>query len=254
MFDNCDDYDPARPWTPVVLSNLEPKEMYWLWPFYLPGRTVAVLDGDPGQGKSLLAIDIAARLSRGVPMPHCRQIFEPSSTIILAAEDDYEFTIRPRAEAAGADLSRLIFPQPDLSLPRFPRDCRKLLRMAGGHVRLIIIDPLSAFLEGSVNVDQAVRKVLYRFAQLADMSDATILCIRHLSKRESGPSIHRGHGSMGIIAAARCALFAVPHPSQPIQTLTVTKSNLGPRPPSLGYRIVRTESGWPKLNGSARSR
>src|SRR5436309_8572161 len=90
------------------LSRVRPGSVRWLWEPYLPRGKLAVLDGDPGVGKSLLTIDLAARLSRGGPLPGGRSAGRPHVTLVLNAEDDPADTTRPRAEAAGADLDRVV--------------------------------------------------------------------------------------------------------------------------------------------------
>src|SRR5881398_2781595 len=90
------------------LSNVRPETVRWLWEPYLPRGKLALLDGDPGVGKSLLTIDLAARLSRGGPLPDGSPSGRPHLTLLLGAEDDAADTTRPRAEAAGADLGRVV--------------------------------------------------------------------------------------------------------------------------------------------------
>src|SRR5438874_9318625 len=91
-----------------ALSQIRPEPIRWLWPAFLPRGKLALLDGDPGVGKSLLTIDLAARLSRGAPLPDGSPVERPHVSLLLGAEDDAADTIRPRAEAAGADLDRVI--------------------------------------------------------------------------------------------------------------------------------------------------
>src|SRR5437660_9922117 len=98
------------PWTAELCCDVRPTALDWLWPRYLARGKLAILDGDPGMGKSLLALDLIARLTRGGPMPDGSPLARPGTAILLSAEDDPADTIRPRAEAAGADLARLVAP------------------------------------------------------------------------------------------------------------------------------------------------
>src|SRR5881398_3739736 len=90
------------------LSRVRPARVEWLWPHYLARGKLALLDGDPGVGKSLITIDLAARLSRGGPLPDGCVAGRPHLTLLLSAEDGAADTTRPRAEAAGADLDRVV--------------------------------------------------------------------------------------------------------------------------------------------------
>jgi hypothetical protein len=52
-----------------AVSQLAPEPLEWLWTGRLAFGKPALIDGDPDQGKSLLALDLCARLSTGRPMP-----------------------------------------------------------------------------------------------------------------------------------------------------------------------------------------
>jgi hypothetical protein len=95
---------------PVLLqaSTISAKPVNWLWQWWLARGSLAVIDADPGMGKSTLTLDIAARLSRGDPMPFGpADLREPAATLLLCDEDDAETTVRPRLDLAGADASRV---------------------------------------------------------------------------------------------------------------------------------------------------
>jgi hypothetical protein len=95
---------PARPW--VMSNEVKPEHITWLWRERIPFGKVTLLDGDPGQGKSTIGLDIAARLSRGRAMPGESSAEPAAGAVIISFEDGAADTIRPRLEAAGADLSR----------------------------------------------------------------------------------------------------------------------------------------------------
>ena len=233
----------TRPLSQVQVSTLE-----WLWELRVPRGTLALLDGDPEIGKSLITIDLAARLSRGGELPDAAPSGRPHVTLLLGAEDNPAAIIRPRAEAAGADLDRVIVLDDEdrspLSLPASIPELEELILIHAAD--LVVIDPISAFLatEAAANVDQCVRLALGPLAALAARTNCTILLVRHLRKDESGRAIYRGLGSIGFIAAARTALLAARHPSDPTQcVLAVTKSNASAHARSLGYRIRSDAAG-----------
>src|SRR4051812_12512617 len=109
-------------WKARLCSEIAPAALEWLWPGYLARGKLTLLDGDPGMGKSLITLDLIARLTRGGPLPDGTPVDRPTTCAVLSAEDDYADTIRPRAEAAGADLSRLVVPDLGGRAARFPAD------------------------------------------------------------------------------------------------------------------------------------
>ncbi len=241
--------EPAR-LVVVPVSEVESETVLWLWGGRLPRKKLVVLDGDPGLGKSTLALDIAARLSRGAATPDGSPGAGPECVIVASAEDGPGDTIRPRLEAAGADLSRihlLLEVQAPGAAPRplsLPEDLG-LLRAEVLRLRpaLVVVDPLVAYLSAGTNTwkDQDTRRVLHTLAKLAEESGAAILALRHLNKGESRNPLYRGGGSIGIIAAARVGLLVAPDPEDPDgprRVLAVNKCNLAQKSPSLAYRII----------------
>jgi hypothetical protein len=97
----------------VLVSDVQPKKLEWLWHSRIPLGKVTVLDGDPGLGKSLISIELAALLSTGKPMPNAAtaDFHEPAGAVFLSAEDDPEDTIQPRLALIGADLTRVVLLQ-----------------------------------------------------------------------------------------------------------------------------------------------
>ncbi len=240
---------PAAPITLAEpLSKIRSETIKWLWEPYLPRGKVVLLDGDPGIGKSLLCIDLASRLSRGGPLPNGATANRPQVTLLLNAEDDPNDTTRPRAEAAGADLDRIIVAS---LLNRFPLSFPKHLPGLADLVRkhrldLIVIDPITAFLGRGVaaNSEAGVRPMLALFNLLAERQDCTILLVRHLRKASGGKAIHRGLGSIGFVASVRTGLLAAKHPTEPGRAVfAATKSNLAGAIPTLGYRIATDAAG-----------
>jgi hypothetical protein len=231
------------------LAQVRAETVRWLWRPFLPRGKLTLLDGDPGVGKSLLTIDLAARLSRGGVLPDGSPADRPHTVLLLNAEDSAADTTRPRAAAAGADLDRLGVVSAADRLPHLPDclpDLERLIAMAGAD--LLVIDPLMAFLPPKVSagIDQCVRTALTPLARLAERTDCGILLVRHLRKQAGGKAVRRGQGSMGIAGAARTGLLAGPHPADPtLGVLAVVKSNLAGAVPSLGYRIAVGPTGLP---------
>lgn len=249
----------SRPAVITRLSEVTSCTVRWLWPGRIPLGKVTVRDGDPGLGKSLLSIGLAARMSTLQSMPDgaASDLSEPAGVVILSAEDDLADTIRPRLEAAGADLSRIVA----LTAIREGEDERlptlldlEAIRHEITHdnARLLIIDPLMAYLPSKVDSyrDQDVRRSLAPLAALAAETGVAVLVIRHLNKNGNGNALYRGGGSIGIIGAARSGLLVAKDPDDPDgerRILVSTKSNLAKLPSALAYRIAVTAENVPFL-------
>lgn len=231
----------------VRVSSVPRERVRWLWLDHLPLGKLAVLDGDPGLGKSSITLDLAARISVGRALPEDHRDREPAGVVLLSAEDGIGDTIRPRLEAAGADLDRVavltaVREDGKPRLPTLPGDVERLREAVRAmRAALVVVDPLMAFLNGAVDShrDQDVRGALYQLAELAEREACSLLVVRHLNKMGGGHPLYRGGGSIGIIGAARAALLAVPdREDRKKRVLAVTKLSLAPIPPALGYSIA----------------
>jgi RecA-family ATPase len=241
----------------VKLSDVQPKPVRWLWQGRMPLGKVSILDGDPGFGKSLISIDIAARVSKGREMPNAAipDLKSPAGVVFLSAEDDPQDTIRPRLDVAGADLTRIVLlcsvrKETELCLPSVAdlEAIREAVKAA--NAALVVIDPLMAYLPTEVNshIDQDIRRSLAPVASLAAELEIAVLVIRHLNKASGGNPLYRGGGSIGIIGAARSGLLATKDPDDEAKyILSVTKSNLARLSPSLSYSIEETYAEVPYL-------
>jgi RecA-family ATPase len=235
-------------------SELKPQAVSWLWPGRLALGSRSLLSGDPGLGKTFLALDWCARLSSGRPMPDGSPNPGPANAIVLSGEDDPKQTIRPRLEALGADLDRVFIPSPSddfVDGPCLPSQWKQLDEaVAARDARLLVIDPITEFLDAgiSLNSDVAARRALRPLKRLATRHQCAVLVLRHLNKSGRGPSIYRGGGSIGLLGACRSDWVVGRDPTQPdISVLAQVKNNLGPRQPSLAYRFEGGDGAPPNL-------
>jgi hypothetical protein len=215
-----------------------------------------MLDGDPDLGKSLIALDLCARLSTGRPFPDGRPGPGPTNTLVLSAEDNVADTIVPRLCHLGADLARVTVWQrerDDEAWPwRFPADVALLdeaLRQTDA--RLAVIDPIMAFLDDRVlyGSDQSVRRALNPLIQLAERHRCALLMHRHLNKQSAGKALYRGLGSIAFVAAARIAMVVGRDPSDPGRcVLAQVRNSAAPIQPSLAYQITGGAGVPPSLN------
>ena len=245
----------------VKLSEVETQQIDWLWQRRVPLGKITLLDGDPGIGKSLLAITIAACISTGRPMPDGTP-GRQGSIILITSEDSAEDIIKPRMEAAGGDPSRVVLLNAVLSFDvkrlfmydrpfSLSRDLKDLeVGIRRHNAILVVIDPLMAVLGRNIDSsrDQDVREVLTPLAQIAERTGCAILIIRHLNKGNSANSLYRGAGSIGIIAAARIGLLVAHDPGDEQKRVFATiKNNLSKVATNLTFQIVENERGVPYI-------
>ncbi len=235
----------------ILLADVEPEVVEWLWPGRIPYGKVSIIDGDPGQGKSALSIDLAARITRGREWPDGGRP-DPGGAVICSAEDGLADTIRPRLDAAGGDPQKVLalatvpLPGDSERMIEIPADL-DLLREAIRQVdaRLLIIDPLMAFLppEADAHKDQHVRRALSPLAKMAESTGCAVVVIRHLNKG-GGAVLYRGGGSVGIIGAARSGMLVAPHPEDDdLRVLAPTKNNLAAHAPTLTFCMREAANG-----------
>ncbi len=249
------------------LSEIKTQHITWLWENRIPQGKITLLEGDPGMGKSLLAIDIAAHVSTGRPMPG-DSTGKIGSVILIAPEDSAADTIKPRAAAAGGDLSRIhvlctvedlnvndvkklkIYQKP-FSLAKIAKNLFDLEQtIIQTKAILVILDPLTAVLGHNIDSsrDQGIREIFTPLALLAESTNCAFLVVRHLKKGSSDNLLYRGAGSIGIIAAARTCLTIFYDPAdEKKRVLAVTKSNLAEPPKNLSYQVVPNESLVPHI-------
>jgi hypothetical protein len=246
--------DPTEePLTPYLLrlSDVVPRRVDWISPGRLAFGKTSILDGDPGLGKSTVALQWAADMSRGRPILGGPTL-KPRHVIILSAEDTAEDTIQPRMEAADADLTRChVFRLKDVRnddhLPYFPAYLGHLEQQIDAtRAGLVIIDPLMAFLDENIksNNDQSVRRALSPLASTAERAGCAILLLRHLNKSVGGMPLYRGGGSMGIVGAARFAMVVAKDPEDEAgrtRVIAMQKVNIGKEPPAVAYELETVE-------------
>ncbi len=233
----------------VLLSDVEPEPISWLWPHRIARGKVTLIDGDPGLGKSVLTVDWSARVSQGMPWPDGAPC-PKGGVVILTAEDGIADTVRPRLDAAGGRADQVLALQVAgedehaVSIPGDLADIERAISRVGAI--LVVVDPLAAFLDAATNtrVDHDVRRALRPLAALAERTGAAVVVIRHLNKSTGGPAIYRGGGSIGIIGAARIALLVGQDPDdEGRRVLAAIKTNIGPKPPALAFRLTEARNG-----------
>ena len=223
----------------IRMSDVELTPVDWLWKPYLPFGKLSVLQGNPGEGKTYFAMHLAAACTNGKLLPNMERL-EPFNVIIYqTAEDGLGDTVKPRLIEAGADLDRvLVIDDSDVQLTLSDERIEKAI--IENNAKLVIIDPIQAYLGADVDMNRAneVRPIFMRLGQVAQRTGCAILLIGHLNKAAGMQSLQRGLGSIDIAAAVRSVMFIGKLKHDPtMRILTHEKSSLAPPGVSLAFSL-----------------
>ena len=228
----------------ICAADIKPEHVEWLVDQSFPLGMLAVIGGQPGLGKSQISINLAAGVTTGKGLPGTGVFSNLGSVIILANEDDAARTIRPRLDAAGADITKVHIVEgvaregAEVDMFQLDSDIADLRdrTLQLGDVRLIIIDPPSAYLGTKVDSykDSDVRRVLMPLSTLANETGAMILLIVHLNKRTDGGAQQRFSGSTAWTAAPRVGFMVAEDPLTKQRFMLPVKNNIGDD--RLGYQ------------------
>jgi RecA-family ATPase len=238
----------------MTLSEVEPEEVDWFWEPLIPYRMLTIMEGDPGIGKSYLAMHIAAEASRGGRLPNGDRLHK-QRVLYFSAEDDPAFTIRPRIDAMGGDPDRIRFQA------KYSPFNDRGLRQARSEVRetkpdLIIIDPLYAYVPADTEMyrPNQIRQLLGELNDLASHSDAAVLVIRHLTKAKHDKAMYQGAGSIDVIGVARSALLVAEDPEDSdVKVVAHIKHNLSARGDSWAFKLLQQEGQLPLVKWQGKS-
>ena len=232
--------EPSKPETVKIIrmSDVELTPVDWLWKPYLPFGKLSVLQGNPGEGKTYFAMHLAAVCTNGKLLPNMERM-EPFNVIYQTAEDGLGDTVKPRLIEAGADLDRvLVIDDSEVQLTLSDERIEKAI--IENNARLVIIDPIQAYLGADVDMNRAneVRPIFMRLGQVAQRTGCAILLIGHLNKAAGMQSLQRGLGSIDIAAAVRSVMFIGKLKHDPtMRILTHEKSSLAPPGASLAFSL-----------------
>jgi len=248
--------DPAAAIAPVLrttrLSDVEPEDVQWLWASHIPASKLALVVGDPSIGKSSMTLDLAARLTTGKPWPDGAPAVPVGDVLLLQAEDGVADTVRKRFDNAGGDATRLRLidavckdgSEEWFSLESHLEHLRPLL--AGGTVRLLIIDPLAAYLgKADSYKDADVRRVLAPLVKLAAETGVAVVAVMHLNKKVDFQALYRVGGSIGFMAVPRVVMLVTTDQHDPERRLLrQPKNNLAAKPGVMAFRITEQGLRW----------
>lgn len=225
----------------------------WLWAQRIALGKISIMAGDPGLGKSQISCHFAAAVTTGGRWPDGSRA-PTGSVIFICCEDDAADTIKPRLEAAGADCNRIVLydwtSNRDGSRQHFDVgqhiEALSALVREMGDVRLIVIDPISAYMGGAdSHVVADVRQALAPLQAMASELGPAVLMVSHLNKGGgAGGAMNRVSGSGAFVAVARSAWLVAKDPQDEIRRiLTPLKNNLGDDQTGFSYRVESWQSG-----------
>ena len=235
----------------TCIADVQPEAVKWLWPGRIPLGELTMIVGDPGLGKSQICASLASVVTNGGQWPVDRSFAEVGSVLILSAEDNIKHTIRPRLDAAGADVTRCH------TLQAVKRQAEDGTSFEGGFslaldlaklsvlmdelkdVRLVIIDPVSAYLgETDSHKNAEVRGMLAPLTTLAGAHKAAIILVSHLTKSQSANALMRVQGSIAFAALCRAVWGVTADKDDRARRLFMPlKNNLGQDKTGLAYQI-----------------
>lgn len=225
----------------IHMEDVVSKEVEWLWYPYIPYGKITIVEGDPGKGKTTLVLKLVAALSRGLPLP-CDddREQEPIHIIYQTAEDGIDDTIKPRLEKAGADCSMIrVIDETDKELSMTDDRLEQAIIETGA--RLIILDPIQAYIGATVDMHRAneIRPVLKHLGIIAEKHNCAIILIGHMNKASGSKSTYRGLGSIDIQATARSVLLVARLRDKPnIRIMAHDKSSLAPAGDAIGFEMT----------------
>ena len=233
----------------INMEQVEIEKIDWLLYPFIPFGKVTIVQGDPGEGKTTMVLQIIAKLTKGeavLPsgsdepaLEEKTMDLEPVNVIYQTAEDGLGDTIKPRLLSAGADCSRvMVIDDNDQALTMM--DARLEEAIIKTKARLVVLDLIQGFLGAAVDMHRAneIRPLMKRVAVLAEKYHCAIILIGHMNKNSNGKSSYRGLGSIDFQAAARSVLIVGRIKDEPeIRVVCHVKSSLAPEGKSIAFRL-----------------
>ena len=221
----------------INMADVEAVAVKWLWKPYIPLGKITIIQGDPGEGKTTLALSIAAAFTQGENLPNEVETKVPMNVIYQTAEDGLADTIKPRLEAVNADCARvLVIDESKEELSMTDERIEKAIQQTGA--KLIILDPIQAYIGANVDMHRAneIRPVMSKLGRIAEEYGCAVVLIGHMNKAAGQKSSYRGLGSIDITAVARSVLIVGKMRDSPSKRIiTQAKSSLAPVGKSLLY-------------------
>ena len=251
----------------INMDTVEVEQIEWLLYPFIPYGKVTIIQGDPGEGKTTMVLQIIAKLTRGEPIlsvdstkdkrtnidseggtvdtenaendVSTQHLEIPVNVIYQTAEDGLGDTIKPRLLAAGADCTKVMVID-DSEQPLTMADVRLEEAIVQTKARMVVLDPIQGFLGAEVDMHRAneICPLMKRIAVLAEKYHCAIILIGHMNKNSNGKSSYRGLGSIDFQAAARSVLIVGRIKDEPeVRVVCHTKSSLAPEGKAIAFRL-----------------
>lgn len=230
----------------IKMSDIEAQEIEWLWYPYIAYGKLAIVQGDPGDGKTTLILNLAAKLTKGEGLDENMKVMEPVNVIYQTAEDGLADTVKPRLLQAGADCEKvLVIDESEKSLSMLDERIEEALIKTGA--RVLILDPIQAYLGSGTDMNRAneVRNMTKRLAALAEKYKCAIILIGHMNKAAGNKAAYRGMGSIDFYAVARSVLLVGRVEGEPnIRAMVQIKNNLAEFGHAKAFRLSEEGFRW----------
>lgn len=223
----------------INMENVHSKEVEWLWYPYIPYGKITIIEGDPGEGKTTLVLQLASLLSKGDKLPLNDYLPETHKIIYQTAEDGLEDTIKPRLVEAKADCKNIyVIDESKTPLSMLDERIEEAIAQTGAH--LLILDPIQAYIGADINMNKAneVRNVMAQIGKIAEKYNCAVVLIGHMNKGSGNKSSYRGMGSIDFHAAARSVLVVGRVKDEPeTRAVIQIKSSLAPEGDAIAFRL-----------------
>ena len=230
----------------TLYSDVQAEKVHWFWyPFIAYGK-VTLLQGDPGDGKSTMMLNLISELSVGGKTPDGKDIGRPQHVIYQCSEDGAADTIKPRLEKCGADCRNIAFIDEEIHDGITLDDERLYEAMEEFRPKMVVIDPIQAYVSNPSDLQMATkaRKLLRRLSTWAEAFDCAVVLIGHMNKQESARGLYRAVGSIDVVATARSVLQVERDNHDPdIRILRQIKNSLGPSDGIIRF-VIRGDTGF----------
>lgn len=199
-----------------------------MWYPFIPYGKLTIIQGDPGDGKTTLVLNIAEKLSNGETLDKNMEIKESINIIYQTAEDGLADAVKPRLELAGADCEKnIVIDESNKSLSMADERLEEAIVRTGA--RLLILEPIQAYLGGGMDMNRAneARDMTKKLGALAEKTKCAIILIGHMNKASGNKAAYRGRGSIDFFAVARSVLLVGRVEGEPdIRAVIQIKNNL----------------------------